>query len=331
MSEGVIYSFNQMASAGQADLMAEQAGVSDLSLSEIDERLADRIATHPEVAGISKIILGFPSAPGVPYFILFGLDPREDYIRHYRIYEGRMIQRSGEIVIGRFAANGLDKQIGDRLNLAGGSFRVVGFYENGSVYEDAGGLVSLEDAQDLLNKPRKISLLGIRLVDRSRADAVAAELERMAPDVIVARADAFTDRLQDFATMDAVFNALGLLTMVVGGVVMMNAMLMSVFERTQEIGVLRALGWRRGRVLRLIVGEALLLSVLSSLAGIGVGVGLNALMMAEPTMGAFLAPQYTPKVFGYTIGLAVVLGGLGGLYPAWRASNLRPIEALQYE
>ena len=140
-----------------------------------------------------------------------------------------------------------------------------------------------------------------------------------------------TDRMQDIASTRALLNALIVLTVIVGGIVMMNAMLMTVFERTQEIGVLRALGWRRRRVIRMILGEAVALSLISGVAGTLLGVLLNAAFMLEPTMGSFLEPSYSPLLILQTILLCLVLGALGGIYPAWRAANLQPIEALRYE
>jgi len=148
---------------------------------------------------------------------------------------------------------------------------------------------------------------------------------------MVSQASGFTQRLQDFATMYAVLNALIVVTVIVGGIVMTNAMLMSVFERTQEIGVLRALGWRRGRVVGAVLAESLALSLLSGLAGIAIGVGLNRLFMLVPDFGAFLTPVYSQAMFVKVLVLAVGLGSIGGLYPAWRAAGLRPIEALKYE
>jgi putative ABC transport system permease protein len=118
---------------------------------------------------------------------------------------------------------------------------------------------------------------------------------------------------------------------VVGGVVMMNAMLMSVFERTQEIGVLRALGWRSWQVMGMVCVESLALSLLSAGVGMGLGVGLAELIRLEPTLGVYLTPAYSPQLFLQVLALALGLGGLGGLYPAWRAAKLRPIEALRYE
>ncbi|MHB9090262.1 MAG: ABC transporter permease [Chloroflexota bacterium] len=331
MTEGMKQMFTQLGGAGQADLMAEQAKASDVSVSEIDERVADRLARLPHIKSVSKVLLGVTSVPGVQFLIVFGLDPEETYIAHYTIREGRLFERPREIVIGRQTADGLKKSTGDTLHIGGSLYTIVGIYENGMPYEDSGAAVSHEDAQQLFGRPRKTSLLAISLHDPARSDGAARELEAAYPELMVTRPAKASERMQDFATTYAVLNTLILITMVVGGIVMMNTMLMSVFERTQEIGVLRALGWRRRRVLAMVLSEALALSALSAGAGLFIGVGLNWLFTLVPEYGAFMTPAYTAELFAQVMALTVALGALGGLYPAWRASGLRPIEALRYE
>jgi putative ABC transport system permease protein len=112
---------------------------------------------------------------------------------------------------------------------------------------------------------------------------------------------------------------------------MMNAMLMSVFERMHEFGVLRALGWRRRRLVGMVVVEAIALSLLSAVAGIGIGVGLGELLRLEPTMGQWLIPTYSAELFVRVGILVLVLGVIGSVYPALRAASMRPVEALRYE
>jgi len=106
---------------------------------------------------------------------------------------------------------------------------------------------------------------------------------------------------------------------------------MSAFERTREIGLLRALGWRRSRVLHLILGESLTLALLGGLMGIGLGVGaVFPLSRASSWLGAF-GTQFSPDLFARALITVVVLGLVGGAYPAWWASRLLPLEALRYE
>ncbi|MBI5877063.1 MAG: ABC transporter permease [Chloroflexi bacterium] len=323
--------FTQLGGAGQIDLLAEEAGVSDASLSKIDERIADRIALRPDIRSVSKLVMGVTSAPDMLYLIVWGVDPSDEYLTHYRLREGRLIERPREVMLGRFLARSAKKNIGDKLQIGGSGYEVVGIYENGVSFEDGGSVITLRDAQERFNKTRQASFLGFRVADPARIDAVALALEAEYPEIIVSRPSNFTQRMNDMAVTYATLNALIVLTVIVGGIVMTNAMLMSVFERTQEIGVLRALGWSRGRVVRMVLVESLALSVLSALAGIALGMGLAGLFTLEPTMGAMLTPAYSAEMFGQVFLLAVALGVIGGVYPAWRAANLRPIEALRYE
>ena len=318
-------------SAGDSDLLVEEKNVADASLSAISERTVNRIRAQPEIKSVSKIVWGFTNAPGLPFFMIYGLDPRESKISDYSIREGRRIERSGEIMVGRLAANSLQKTVGDKMRISGVRYTIVGIYENGSAFEDTGGTVLLSDAQRLFDKPDEVSFLGISVHDRKRADDIARLLEQQFPDVMVGPTTTFTERMQDFRSMEAMLNTMSGITMLVGGIVMMNAMLMSVFERTQEIGVLRALGWRRQRVVRMVLVESLSLSLLSGLAGIPLGVGLNRLLALIPNYGSFMQPVYTETIFARIALLVLVLGVLGGIYPAWRAAGLRPIDALRYE
>jgi ABC-type antimicrobial peptide transport system permease subunit len=331
IAEGSRQLITSLLSAGQADMLAEQAGASDATFSSIDERLAEQIRADPAVSGVSRLVFGTTTVPGLPFFLVYGLDPREGYIDHYGVIEGRRIQRPGEMILGRLAANSLEKTVGDDLRTSGQSFEIVGIYETGISYEDAGAVVILRDAQRLFGKPRQVSFLGITLHEPGRAAEVAARMEARYPELMVARTADLTSRMQDFATLDAVFGALLGLMLVVGGIVMMNVMLMSVFERTHEIGVLRAVGWRGGRVLRLILVESLALSLLSAAAGVLIGVGLNMLLGLIPNFGSVLVPIYSPGDMARVLAMAIALGVIGGVLPALRAVRLRPIEALHYE
>jgi putative ABC transport system permease protein len=106
---------------------------------------------------------------------------------------------------------------------------------------------------------------------------------------------------------------------------------MAVFERTREIGILRALGWRTRRILQMILGEALLLCIIAAVVGSVVAVLLTRFIVLLPAIRAFLAPEYTPEVFvrGILVGVGVAV--LGAIYPAYRAARFSPAEAIRYE
>ena len=125
-------------------------------------------------------------------------------------------------------------------------------------------------------------------------------------------------------------NAIVLMALIVGGIVILNTMIMTIYERTREIGTLRALGWQKRRILGMVVREAVLLSLLSGVVGIVLGMALTKLISLVP-VASYLSAEYDLAIFVQTLAVTLVLGVLGGLYPAWRASRLSPVEALRYE
>ncbi len=119
--------------------------------------------------------------------------------------------------------------------------------------------------------------------------------------------------------------------LVVGAVGMLNTMLMSIFERTREIGLLRAVGWRRHRVLGLVLGEAVLLAVGATIVGGVMSVISLKALSTFPSARGFIDPTLPPAVIGMALAMGFALSVLGGLYPALRAAALDPTEALRYE
>ncbi|MCI0475232.1 MAG: FtsX-like permease family protein, partial [Anaerolineales bacterium] len=259
------------------------------------------------------------------------IEPTSFAMQHYNITEGDRIRTPRDMLLGKVAAKNLKKKVGDVLQVSGASFRVVGIYETGTGYEDAASVITLSEAQKLFKRPNQVSWYFVKLKDLSQAETVARQIEAKFPEVTVTKSSEYADKTNDMQSFRAMTAALSFLSILIGGVGMMNAMLMSVFERTREIGTLRALGWRRRRVVGMIVRESLALSFFSGLVGIAFGMGLGRLMEAEPSMGSFLQAVYSPTLLAQAMIVALALGMMGALYPAWRAANLSPIEALRYE
>ena len=332
ITEGVIRDFTALTAQGGAELVAMQANVADMGYSVIEERVGHSIAAMPEVEDVSGTVWGFSIGEGAPFLIIFGMDPNGQSIRHFRVVEGERIQGRGEIMLGKTAADTLEKQVGDVLRLPGGVFRVTGIYETGIGYEEGGGVMALRDAQAAFDKPRQVSMLQIKVRNPDQAEAVRAQIEeRFGDDVSVSTTSTFIENSADIQNTKVMMGAIFVLAILVGGVVVTNTMVMAVMERTREIGTLRAVGWRQARVLWMVLSESLLLSLIAAGLGILLGMGLTAALKAIPGMGAFLTAAYTPQVIVQAVAISLFLGASGGLYPAWFASRLRPVEALRYE
>ncbi|WP_416825598.1 ABC transporter permease [Ectobacillus polymachus] len=129
------------------------------------------------------------------------------------------------------------------------------------------------------------------------------------------------------SVMTALLSGIAAISLVVGGIGVMNIMLVSVTERTREIGIRKAVGATRGAILQQFLIEAVTLSVLGGLIGIGLGIGVADLL----TKVGNIATSITLAPILYSFGTSILVGIVFGVYPARKASKLNPIEALRYE
>jgi ABC-type antimicrobial peptide transport system permease subunit len=317
VAEGMLGSFNVMMRDSQTDLFAAEADI-DADFSAIDERVGARIAAWPEVDAVSGMFWT-------------GVSTEKVAIRRYRIIEGEPLMGPREVIVGRMAADQLGSEVGDTLRMMDSNFRIVGIYETGVVFEDAGVVIGLREAQALIGKPRQVQFYLISLVDPGQAEAVREELAAAFPEIDFSLTSELGEAMSDFRVMQEMVDQISFLAVFIGGVGMLNTMLMSVLERTREIGVLRSLGWRRLQVLGMILKESLVLGAVGGLCGIPLGLGLGSLIGSSGVWGGAIAPTYTPQIFVQAVAVAAVAGVIGGLYPAWRATRMRPVEALRYE
>ncbi|MEA3377698.1 MAG: ABC transporter permease [Chloroflexota bacterium] len=330
IAQGMADLMTAMFRASQTDLFAIQAGV-DADFSAIDERVGSRIAAYPEVKAVAGTIMTAARTERMPMLIVFGYHPRSFAIRHFRIIEGEPLSGRHQVIVGKQAARQMGVHVGDTLRLLKSNFRIVGIYETGISYEDVGVVIGLCEAQSLTGKPRQVMYYAIQLHDPGEAERVKAKLEAAFPDVDVSLTSEIAQSMSDFQVLEQMVTQISLLAFFIGGLGMLNTMLMSVLERTREIGVLRALGWRRRQVLGMILRESLVLGAAGGICGLLLGLGLGGLTtLAQGTWGS-IEPAYTPQIFVQAAVVALIAGVLGGLYPAWRATRMRPVEALRYE
>jgi ABC-type antimicrobial peptide transport system permease subunit len=330
MGEGMVEAISGLSGAKGAQLMGIETDAS-IDLSKIDEGVVRRIAAYPGVREAEGFLTGYTSLGDLPFFIVFGYQPRGLSIQDLNVVEGEPLTTGRQMLLGRVAAENLDVGVGQTLRLFDRAFRIVGIYETGVPFQDGGAVITLRDAQSLFGQPNKVSFISVWLEDPGQARQIEREIEARFPEVSLSLASDFAEDLGDIEMMQASTWGIAAMALVVGGLGMMNTMVMSVFERTREIGVLRALGWRRWRVLWMIVRESIALSLLGSIAGVSIGVILGWLINLVPAIQGFIRLEYTAGLFAQALGTALTLGVIGGAYPAWRAAGLQPVEALRYE
>ncbi len=317
------------------DLIVVRAGISDQLSSNLDQNLLETLQEVPGVAELSPSLMDAVSfeAANLVSVLANGWEAESLLLRSLRLLEGRTFQPGDERValLGRVLALNLSKSVGDPLEVAGEEFQVLGIYESESLFENGGLVLPLKELQRMMGREGQVT--GFVIVAEPGIDPreLGKEVERLVPGVAAVPARDYVQTNVQIRLSRAMAWATTAVALALGSIGLLNTMAMAVFERTSEIGLLRALGWKRRRVLILLVGEAAALGLIGSfLGGILAFAGARTLLLS-PTSRGFIEPNLSPMVLGIGLVMGVGLTLLGGLYPAWRASRLEPTEALRHD
>ncbi len=338
LADGLDSGYSSMLQGSKADLVLSQPNVMDISYSAVDESLGKDLLAAPEVKEVSSMLQGFTATEGEPFFFVFGYPSDSFILDRFKIIEGHglnsreaAVSRGKPVLLGSAASEVFNKTVGDSMRVTGSVFRIVGIFQTGDAFEDSGMVLGLKDAQDLLGRPRQVSLFYIRLKEPALKNRFLERVERLWPDFSVSGLQEYAENQSMADMMNGFVWAIGSLAIIIGGVGMMNAQLMSVMERTREIGVLRAVGWSSRRVLWMILMESISICLLGGILGFGLGYVLISMLSNASVAVGVSTSNITAGLTIQAFSVVFILGLIGGLYPAWRASRLQPVEALRYE
>ncbi len=319
------------------DLVVVRAGSSNQLSSSLDIQMGEKLRKIEGVVDLAPSLvdtIGFEEKNLVSVLV-DGWIPGSLLFRGIRLLEGRELEPGDKkaVMLGRVLALTLDKKAGDTLQIAGEPFKVVGIFESESWFENGSLTMPLTTLQTMMGRENQVTgfLIQAKSSDAGSIDALRKRIESTIAGVAATPARDHVMGDTQIRLSKAMAWTTAAVALVLGSVGMLNTMLMSIFERTREIGILRAVGWRRRRVLALILGEALVIAVIGTMLGVLLAViGLRVLTMA-PTARGFINPNLPPEVLIIAVTMGVGLSLLGGLYPAARAAGLEPTEALRYE
>ena len=224
---------------------------------------------------------------------------------------------------------GKPRKVGDTLQIADKKYTIIGLYETGSLLLDVVIVMDIDTARSVLNFAKdSISSMYVEATNRTDYDALSAQIEKANSGV---DARSMNEVQANFGSLMGQVDKLLMMTvslaLVVGIVGIINTMLMSTTERFVEFGVLRTNGWSEANILTLVTLESAFLGLLAGVVGCVLCVVGASIANQFITGGVHLG--VSPALLALGIGLSVVMGTLGGLYPAWRAARLVPMEAIR--
>lgn len=326
---------------------------------------ADAIADPfqaPSVAMVAPAISGngeFSFAGEKTNATIYGITPEYLYVRNYELIEGEFINdqhllgRSSVVLLGPDVAEALfgrtDGVTGETIRIEGQPFRVLGVLESkgGSSFgsEDNVALLPFSTAQTRIirRSSDRVDVIFAQAVDTDSVDLAADEIAQIlrtrhrvelgADDFTIFTQEDFVATAQSITSVLTIFlGGIAAISLLVGGIGIMNIMLVSVTERTREIGLRKAIGARKRDILIQFLTESSLLSMFGGIIGIGLG-WLIAFVVGQ--IAAANNTELIPVVGMDAILLATIfstaVGLFFGIYPANRAANLQPVEALRHD
>lgn len=320
---------------GRADFTIAQKGTSDLLNSTIDQSALERLRKDGDVAGATGVLLSTTKLNADnPIFLEIGIRPDETDDFGVTIVAGRVFgaNAADEIILGYRAASNLHKQVGDTLLLDGSKRRVVGLYSTGQALGDAGAMLPLVPFQAAQRQPSEYSLIFVRTRDGADLPALRSRIEKDNPQLVTIRTTSDFGRAdRSLALINAADRGSAILAVLVGAVIVMTTMTITFIERTREFGILAAVGWTGRRIVGMVIAEALTIGLIGAMGGVALSFAATQIVGQLPSLVGILDPVYTADAFWRALYTAGAMSLLGGLYPAWRAARLSPLEALRRE
>lgn len=311
----------------------------------LPESVVEQIRKSPNVAGASPNVYGAYDYLGLSH-PLVGITPEELKLKSWWKIEGRFPENFGEVVLGSVEASvfaeksGEYKKIGDSINVTVGgrevSLKIVGILQSTGSKDDYSTYTSLETAQKLLNLEGRVVAVNVRVKDIGDVPATIEKIEEI-PDVQAVTVAQVLGTIQNLVQAgQSMLVVVMLVALVIGGLGTMNTMLMSVFERTREIGLMKAIGASKSQIFCLFLSEGLAISLIGGF--LGTVAGGAATLMGDVILEQFVSVMPTQSVgqLSWTAAAIAILfplaiGSLSALYPALRAARLNPIDALRNE
>jgi len=287
---------------------------------------------------------------GPPDFVLGGIagsdEGHETFV--YTPVQGRLLtpgdEGSNVVVFGSDLARKENAAIGGTVEIRGERFTVVGILEPTLTQPDTMAIIPLQAAQQLMAASLPKSIQDAISPDELISQVVvypkagvndaelAAQIEREVDNVQTLTGAEFDEQVGSFTgVFNAIIIGVAVISLVVGGLSVINTMAMSVAERTREIGIKRAIGGSRRRIVRELVTEAAVIGFIGGVLGLVLGAIVVVLANEAGRDSGTILFDLTPGTAIFAVAFSTILGMVAGVIPAWSAARLDPVEALRYE
>jgi putative ABC transport system permease protein len=343
IASGFENSFREIYDRKGIDIFVLRSGTTQRLNSSLPERLGDQIAKLPGVKEVIPGLVDIVVMPGTDNInaALQGWNPDTPVFDTLTILKGRKLSTSDQkaVMLGTVLARNLGKTVGDKIQLIndGDWYEVVGVHETHNVLENGALVMPLKELQEVMGRKDQVTGYSVILDEeakRANPDLVPetrAVIEKLDKNVSALSLKDHLKSLTEIQLVKAMAWLTSAIALMIGLFGVMNTMVMAVNERTREIGILRAVGWRPRRVMRLVLLEAVVLSLVGAVVGMIGSLVLVKALTSLPMVSGIISGDIQGVYFFYGFVISLAVGLLGGLLPARRAAKLLPTVALRQE
>jgi putative ABC transport system permease protein len=334
-------------------IVSPDSGITGLSIGVLSTNLRsdlDRIDGVERVAGsVSALLDKDPST--VNFGTIASINAYDGRERGYETFivtygQGRELTNAdvGKVTVGADLVKKLGASVGGVVTIREKKYEVVGIADKTLTAPDNTVVMTMKDAREIVfdelpaaaktstARDSIISSYVLYLAPGVDPAAVAARIKRHVPAVrSVTPSDFEAQVRQPLAIFSSVIYAIGAISLLVGGLSVINTMTMSVSERTREIGIRKAIGASDAQIMSQFVAESAVIGLIGGVAGLLLGLMIAGAGNAAGEMSGNAIFLVTTRLMVGSVLFAVVLGVISGFYPAYHAASLNPVEALRYE
>jgi putative ABC transport system permease protein len=342
IANGFQRSFADVYDAHAVDIVVSRQGSADRLSSSLDAGVVGRIAGLPAVDRAAGVLLDTLSLEreGVYGIPTMGVAADSWLLDDYTAVAAGGValvaplkfSAAREVMVGQNLAGRLNVGPEDALTLFDEQYRVAGVFRSPSVWENGSLIMPLEALQRIADRKGQVTYVNVVLRRPFATGGLPAAIEAvhgLDPRLLAMATGDFVKTDTRMKLAEAMAWMTSIVAMVIGAIGTLNTMMMSVHERTKEIGILRAIGWPRRRVVGMILLESCGLAVAAAILGAIAAVCLTWLLSRAPAASGILAPQIDAPTLLRGFLIAMGIGLLGAWLPAWRAARLLPTEAFR--
>lgn len=303
----------------------------------LDESVSEKIAKFSEISLVSPILVTqLPNKNLNRVDLVYGMEMSHlQKIKPAWKIKGDIPDDNSGLIIGSEIAEHDKLKLGDIYFYGEEKFTITGILEKTGSQDDAFIYMPIEAIQKILNKHGRVTALGVKITNPENLTEITDRMSNEIPGIQIVTMSQVMNSISSLASTAKILSlSVAIIALIISAVGVMNSILMTVFERTQEIGMMRAIGAGRGDIFQIVITETILLTSLGGLVGLTLSTIGSELIetfvrkfMPYVPAGKIILFDY--KIAFFSLIFSVIVGVVSGLYPAYKASKVSPIEAIK--